>query len=466
MKDPDSEGTADPTLADPAPADPIQAGPIPTDPAPKGASAEKPEPPRPSAIERQLAATPKAGRDDMFIPDLSSQAGADRIVGQHHRAAKRRPPRFGGVGRFFALIVIVAAGAAFVFSEFGRPLRDYVNAAYQSIVPEIIALLTPAPAAPPSVTSLPVAPPPAAPKPASDNVAPVIAPPVTTSPGALTVSIADVSLRNRPELLEQLVQVYRSQLAANPTESTALAALNQLQQQSFAELETIAAEKDDPATSKALDVISRSFPEQAYKLRYKFLRAQRDQDQREAQAAPPVSALPISETPVSESPASWPANSPASIPAAVTSGEKISPSSTAAEPAASVLKSAQKPAADIAATNTKPQINVVSVTPGTMVEQRFVPGDNGKAFMVEINYRNFINAHDLPDAQSSVTLTALLGTPGDSAVLAEAPVEIAGERGTKSFLMESLVPGDSGERYRLNFILNGRLLASPTVRLQ
>ena len=462
MKDPDSDTT--------------------TEPPPAGTSADnpEPEPARPSAIERQIAAIFGTGHTEAPADDPRLHA-ADVIARQRRLEEKSRPSSLPGVGRYLALILLVGAGAALVFSEIGRPVRNYAGAVLSSVQqlsakqqsPErAIAVVPPAPAAAqPAAPNITPAVAPAVvevPVPASSaptNAAPTI--PVAVNPGALSVSIADVSLRKRPELLEQLVQVYRSQLASNPSDPAALAALNQLQAQSFFELETIVAEKDDQASAKSLAIVSRLFPEQAEKLRYKFAlvqhrqelrdREQRDQEQREAKADPPVSsaprtaqntaqnvAPPISAVPAATKSITQPAISP----------KNISASSTAA------LATAQKSAADIAPS--KPQINVLSVTPGAMVGQRFLPTNHGTAFMVEINYRNFLHAEDQPDA----TLTVLLGAPGDSTVLAEAPVEISGERGTKSFLMESLVAGDSGERYRLNFILNGKLLTSSTVRLQ
>src|SRR5690606_40227942 len=90
-------------------------------------------------------------------------------------------------------------------------------------------------------------------------------------PSAISVPIADVSLRNRPELLEQLVQVYRSQLADNPRDSAALAALNRLQERSLSELETIMAAEDQPTSVRSLEVVARLFPELENNPRYEYL---------------------------------------------------------------------------------------------------------------------------------------------------------------------------------------------------
>jgi hypothetical protein len=104
----------------------------------------------------------------------------------------------------------------------------------------------------------------------------------------------------------------------------------------------------------------------------------------------------------------------------------------------------------------------VTVTPGTMAGGQFVPRDNGNAFLVEISYRNFDKAFD---ANDEATLITRLGVPGDSEVLAEVSVDISGDRGTKSFVMETLARGSIGGKLQLNFILNDEFLTSRAVRL-
>src|SRR5690606_25698402 len=156
--------------------------------------------------------------------------------------------------------------------------------------------------------------------------------------------------------------------------------------------------------------------------RYEYLAGRMGRIHREAKTAPP--AEPEHSTPLTTA-----------IPSA-----PISPVSTPADSSAGIVKKHVR--------NTsppKPIIRVLSVTPGAMVAQRFVPYDeDGNVLMVEISYRNFESSED----QSDVTLIARLGIPGDSAVLAEVPIEISGGRGTKTFLMETLVPGNAGEKYR------------------
>jgi len=97
-----------------------------------------------------------------------------------------------------------------------------------------------------------------------------------------------------------------------------------------------------------------------------------------------------------------------------------------------------------------------------MEGSRFVPAEGGNVFMVKISYRNFDNSN-YDDGEAE--LVTLLGAAGDSRVLAEVPVAVFGDRGTKSFAIETFLPGYSGEPYKLNFILNGRFVASRTVRL-
>ena len=83
--------------------------------------------------------------------------------------------------------------------------------------------------------------------------------------------------------------------------------------------------------------------------------------------------------------------------------------------------------------------------------------------MVEISYRNFDRAFI---GEAKATLMTLLGSPDDPLVLAEVPVVITAERGTKNFLMETnSVQGYVGGKLRLNFILNDEFLTSRTVRL-
>lgn len=442
---------------------------------------------RPSAIERQITATSDSGAPpgyDPVPPLVAKRTAADRRVDRRksNAYAERRsdPPRF-GLASFLLLFLLVAAGAAFVFSDYGRPLQNAVSTAVARLqqlaaTPDPAPIAGTAPATTPAITqspaatAVPITPPPSPVSGPSPVAEPSVANPLPTAPAptdnsastpapqtvgpskdpalatssAISLPIADISLRNRPELLEQLVQVYKSQLADAQNNAAALAALNRLEERSLAELETIVAEGNDDISVRSLAAIARIFPELAATARYKYLAAQTTYPQRAASTQP---ATPSAAATV-------PAPPPATVSQAPVAAVK-----GVATPMASASASAAKNSDSVV--SSKPNIRVVSMTPGAMVDGRFMPGNEGRTFMVEINYRNFSRADD----GSEKTLIALLGAPGNSTVLAEAPVDILGDRGTKSFYMETFVPGSIGERYRLNFLLDDKFITSSTVRL-
>lgn len=289
---------------------------------------------------------------------------------------------------------------------------------------------------------------------------------VPTSP-ALSIPISDVSLRNRPELLEQLVQIYKTQFAKDPSNATALAALTQLQDQSLSELQIIIAQGDPAATVKAVATIARIFPELADNTRYKYLIARMDYNQRSVKDEPIIKAeasVPSANVkPVAAAPAVI-APSPASP--VVKSAEVKSVTTPSAQP---IKEASSNVAASSATKNTesavssKPEIRSVSIVPGALVDDHFVPRDGGNVFMVEINYRNFEKVFE---GHPAATLTTLLGTPDDSLVLAEVPIIITADRGTKSFLMETqAAQGYAGGKFELNFMVNDEFLTSRSIRL-
>ncbi|MET0379231.1 MAG: hypothetical protein ABW049_09605 [Spongiibacteraceae bacterium] len=401
---------------------------------------------RPSAIERQAAAASGYGNQ-------THQENPERAYGQHeaHARTDRRQPGRWGLVSFLVLFFLVAGGALLVFTDQDRSLQKIVDPILATVAqitaaPEDTSQTNnPSPATNPSpvINSLPSkTPPPAvAPLTAAPNQVAIAAP-----AEAIAVPVGDISLRKRPELLEQLVQVYRSKLAEDSTDSAALAALNRLEEQSLSELETIIAEGNNAVAVRSLEIIAQVFPEIADTARYKYLAAQTTHEQREAATEPAAKPEPATSSTAATS-------TPAAAP------PMISPPTSVSIPF--------EPAAKIAANHTdnvalsKPKVRVVSITPGAMMEGRFVPGNDGKVFMVTISYRNFSNAED----QSETTLVARLGAAGNPTALAEVPVELSGDRGTKSFLMETFTPGNIGEKYRLNFLLNDEFLASSTVRL-
>jgi hypothetical protein len=263
---------------------------------------------------------------------------------------------------------------------------------------------------------------------------------------AISIPAADVSLRNRPELLKQLVQIYRSQLIDDPNNSTARTAFNKLQEQSLAELQTIVLEGDEATAIKSLDVISRIFPEIADNARYKYLAVRTDRFARQ-----------IKDQPVAKS-----ESSPTANPATTHVPEKSASSPEKnASPAINASTMGVKEGIENSSP-AKPEIRALSMTAGTLVNDRFIPGDEGNFFMVEISYRNFSR---VSENQDEALLVARLGIPGDPSVLAEVPVEILGDRGKKSFVIANMMPGNIGGKYRLNFILDGEFIASSTVRV-
>lgn len=456
-------------------------------------------PTRPSAIERQQAA-------------IAARRHAEQVRRNSH-ARRLRSYRIGLVS-LLVLFLIVAIGLVLVFPDYGKSLQKGVSAVLQAAEniaashdlspstnssPPVASSLPPtASSSPPTVNSstankpalitpsAQVADPAQATGPSqvtstsqATGPSPASGPQITATKsiaevaasGAISIPVADVSLRNRPELLEQLVQVYRSQLAHDPNDAAALTALNRLRERSLSELQTIITAGDDAATIRSLALVSRLFPELADNPQYKYLITRMDYIHRSPKdelAAKSESAA----KPEEQSPSSTKTTAPAAIPPQTILPQTISPQTTPPKtisvaniaPKKNVSPSINSSAAVVKqrtenAVSAKPEIHVASITPGKMVGDRFVPGKEGNVFMVEISYRNFKNSED-----QSEGLVASLGTPGAMA-LAEVPVDILGDRGTKSFLMEALLPGNVGEKYELNFILNGQFLASRTLRL-
>lgn len=426
---------------------------------------------RPSAIERQIAAVSGLGYGNQTHREAADHTN-DRYILDYN--THRRKPRRSGLAGFLVLFLLVATAVTLVFTDLGRPLQkavsavpaaghvvrdnDSLPAANSSSVMNVSSATNPSPPSPPSPANATQTPASVSQTSintsqtnASTNAAKV------SSPDAISIPVADVSLRNRPELLEQLVQIYRSQLAHDPNDVAARTALSQLQERSLSELQTIVLEGDDATAVKSLEIISRLFPDMADSARYKYLVARTDRMRRQTQDEP--AAKPENSTP-SPSATSAAASSKTASSAAVPSAP-ISPAKNISTPTDSSATVVKKTAEN--APSSKPEIRAVSITPGTMVENRFVPGDGGNVFMVEISYRNFDRAFV---GKAEATLDTLLGVPGDDMVLAEVPVVIAADRGTKSFVMEtSSVQGYAGGKFQLNFMLNDEFLTSRTVRL-
>ncbi len=84
-----------------------------------------------------------------------------------------------------------------------------------------------------------------------------------------------------------------------------------------------------------------------------------------------------------------------------------------------------------------------------------VPGADmkGGAFHVTVNYVNFSNAPATPGPD---TMLMQLHAAGNPLMLAEVPVEIPGDRGTKTFTVSIPIPVDSVDYYQVDFIVNER----------
>lgn len=388
---------------------------------------------RPSAIERQLAAVSGLDHGNPTHREAADMTYRHIVDYNTHR----HPPRHFGLMHFLVLLMFIAVALALVFTDLGRPLQKAIGAlpvnyfaapTAGKVVRDNSASTTnsalaagsssasvvQAPAnslqTPENSVQTPTAPSTATPTtPAQTTASTTVA--KASTPDAVSIPVADVSLRYRPELLEQLVQIYQSQLIDDPNNTTAREALAQLQERSLTELQTIVQESDKVTATKSLEIVARLFPQAAESARSKYAAA---------------TALPEIKAP------------------AVTAPAKIASSSADAP-------------------SSKPEIRSVSITPGTLKDNRFVPGDGGNVFMVEISYRNFDKAFE---ENNEATLVALLGAPGDSLVLAEVPVTISADRGTKSFAMETTnVQGYAGGKFHLNFLLNDEFLTSRTVRL-
>jgi hypothetical protein len=445
-----------------------------TDPAPDDATgaADNNDNGLPSAIERQRAAV---------------EAAAALGLSHHDTPRPPRSPLLKYALSIVLVLWLLALSVGYVFNDFRAAVMATVNRAERVLVeftqPEEI---TPAPQKP---IAAPTAKPPNNIKPdAAATTATVAAttPAVSDSANALTIPINDVSLRVRPELLQQLVAVYRLRLAHDPNDAAAKAALTQLRERSFAELGVISTTESASVAATSFEITSRLFPELASEDRYQILFARANLRRQLAEAKSTVPAEPTvpvasptdqSAAPITPEPAATvqeksaqlaakttdPSPAPAASPPA--EAAKAEPAHVAKPVATSKVATSKTVAAtktDAAPAPTKPDVRVISLTPGKMAEGRFVPAEGGNVFMLEINYRDI--GSDV-DTLSGSELVVRLGSGRDPQVLAEASVDIAGGRGTKSFLMGTLVPGYSGEVYKLNFILDGRVLPSRTARL-
>jgi hypothetical protein len=410
---------------------------------------------RPSAIERQKAAVSRLGYGSEFH---GRTAEPSRRFSRDSSMSRRKFRRFGLMHPAVLLLMIVA-GIGLVFFAVGRPPQMEVGANVQSTgqvvrnensLPVTDTESMESEARSPSPTS--------SEQPANDLQASAATDDVkVTDSQAISIPAADISLRSRPELLEQLVQVYRAKLVDDPNNAAAQTGLNQLQERSLSELQTIVLEEGDASAVKALEVVARLFPEAADSARYRYLVARADRDRQKKEDAPAEPEQMDAPKPTASSvidSSKTAASTSDTVPAVSSRKNDLSETSSSPMSAAKTSGSAQ---------STKPEISSVSITPGTLVNNQFSPSDGGNVFMVEIGYRNFGRAFV---GEAEATLVTLLGAPDDPLVLAETPVVITADRGTKNFLIETnAVQGYAGGKFRLNFILNDEFLTSRTVRV-
>ncbi|MDB6060861.1 MAG: hypothetical protein JWM78_964 [Verrucomicrobiaceae bacterium] len=285
----------------------------------------------------------------------------------------------------------------------------------------------------------------------------------------ITVPISEVSLRVRPELLQQLVAVFRLRLANAPHDAEVNSILVRLREHSLAELEVISATEDAPLAANSLNFAAKLFPELVYDPRYQSLAARIDknpaQNQQQAIADSAVGtehALAATPALSSQSVASaTTATAQQAIPA-VSDTKPINPAPMPAVLPATERSTGAASKTDAAAVAAKPEIHVTSLTPGIIEGERFVPTDGGNVFMLVINYRNLGNGLN---QQPGGELVTQLGSSHNPRLSAEVPVEITGSSGKKSFLIGTLERGHTGEAYKLNFILNGQVLPTRTAHL-
>lgn len=401
---------------------------------------------RPSAIERQIAATSPLGHNPQTYgpPTRNRRKKVDR----------RKTRRF-GLGGFLILLWLVAVGLIVIFTDFGRmmekksdasPVAQKMPETQKTEINDTQLLASPSSSTQSSITQSS-----STTQSTPNNSAQIAAPnkiaetSTSASPAdAISIPVADISLRNNPALVEQLVQVYRSRLVADPHDATTQTALELLQERSLSDIQTLIAQGDIATADKSLEIFSRLFPELTDNVRYKYLLARIDYMRRQTKdesVIKPEPAAAVAKTEVLKTAA---------------------PRTAAVAPAASPPPVAGKKASE-SVSSSKPEIRSVSIMPGTMVEGHFVPSDGGNVFMVELSYSNFAKAFV---EQNEATLVTLLGEPDDSLVLAEVPVTISADRGTKSFAIETNnVQGYAGGKFQLNFMLNDEFLTSRTLRL-
>lgn len=249
------------------------------------------------------------------------------------------------------------------------------------------------------------------------------------SKAAISIPLDDVSLKQNPQLFEQIVQIYRTQLKTDANDTASLSTLSWLKEQTLNELEELAIQNDTREFERAAALATRLFPEL-------------NGNSRVLSATARIESV-----------------KPTMDPSASSAFAYAAAEHSTSEASNSGLGESENKIAAMA----KNQITDVMVTPGVIIGDRFVPRDKGNIFSVSFNYRNF---ETLADGKSGiVTLVARLGYAGESMPFAEVPIEVGTGVGTKNFLIGTLLSADKTLKYDLNFLLDNEFLISKTVEL-
>ena len=284
----------------------------------------------------------------------------------------------------------------------------------------------------------------------------------------LTVPVDNLTLQYQPDFFTQLVQVYRSQLAVDPFSHTARAALKKLQKRSMDELGAAADAEAFQQAKLLADKMTELFPALPVDPHFMALVARIElasyhdevalqADQRENSLSPFVAlpAAPDVETvdaqPVDPAPQAIVDTVNVDSPAEVV--VNVPDVSGATNDTRATNNNTVLP-------NTTPNIQLVSITPGIMVEDRFLPQTGGKVLMVLFNYRYF-NLE--PGSQGVTTLVAGFRKADDTVLLTEVPIILQGNQGVKSFSIEAIVTDEMESQFQIDFILQGEVLATSDV---
>ncbi|EEF23435.1 conserved hypothetical protein [Ricinus communis] len=218
--------------------------------------------------------------------------------------------------------------------------------------------------------------------------------------------------------------------------------LSRIREHSLAELDVMSSKGKAPFVAEAVTLAANLFPELANNSRYRSIAARINAGESNM-AQSHRSAITESATLTRQPAPAMP-----------------HPSQQAVQPLTPASIPATQPSAAVA--SRKPQVRVISMTPGIIRKDRFVPTVGGNIFRLNIGYRHRDNP--LIDQPGS-GLVAQLSENGSSKILAEVAVEIDGSSGEKSFLIGTFKKSRMDRFYKLGFIVDGYVLPSHTVLL-